>query len=215
MTFKATFIVEDLESALEGLRQEGMLAKQSTEVPDVVIAYSKDKDALIKGIEKFHKQRGLENIVLGDAYYKSLVVNEKADDTELLAAVKEPERKDVSIEDNKTEADLYAEVHPLDLGGVKHAENDADLLKKVKAGDDFSVELDPIDKDDDAARVTQAQTQRGGTGNPNDETRADGKPVDPAKQEKADKEGAEIVGKSIEIASGEEDAATKGATKKK
>lgn len=200
MTYKVSFMVEDLTAALKGLRADGLLARQSSEVPDLVVAYGKDKEALITGVREFHKTRGFENIKLDEDYFNDLVSNEKVTDEELLNAAKEPEHKEVSVQENKTEADLYAEVHPLDLGGVKHALNDEELLAKIKEGKDFSVKLDEIDEKDPAVVVTEAQTQRGGSGNPGDESAN-------AKLEPSDsKESKEVLAKSVEIATANEDA---------
>lgn len=195
MTFKAIIEVDDLTAALKGLREEGFLAKQSPESPDVVFVYGKDKGDLVEAAKKYYKTRGYENVVFEDDFYKNTVQSGKVDDAELLSAVKEPEHKEVSILENKTENDLYDERHPLDKGGVKHAVDDEDLLKKVKTGDDFKVELDDIKADDEAVKVTEAQTQRGGSGNPGEREEAE----DKEKDLKPSSEGADVVAKAVQV----------------
>lgn len=211
MTYQVTIMVEDLESALQGLRADGLLAKQSSEVPDVVHVYGKNKADLVSAAKKYQKTRGLENIKFDDKYFEGLVESAKVDDQELLSAVKEPEHKEVAIEENKTEADLYKEVHPLDLGGVKHAVDDQELLDKVKEGSDFSVELDPVKPSDEAVKVSEAQTQRGGTGNPGDAEKA----AEEAKnQPKPNTKGADVVADAVKISTSGDDSNKANADKK-
>lgn len=196
MTYKAKILVDDLRQVLVDLRKDGFLARQSSEEPDVVYVYGKDKDALVEVARKHYKQRGLENITFDDSFYEGLVEDEKVDDAELMAAVQEPEH--VEKEFNKTEADLYLERHPLDLHGKKHPANDEELLKAVKAGKDFKVDLKDAKEDDVAVKVTEAQPQRGGSDTVKSGTEAD-------KAEK-DKEGAKVVTGSVDAATQNEKA---------
>lgn len=208
MTFKATVMVDNLEKSLEELREAGFLAKQSSEQPDVVFIYGKDKEALIAAVKEQHKLRGFENIEFSDEYFESLIDNEKVEDEELLSAVKEPEHKEVAIEENKTEQDLYKEVHPLDLGGVKHAVDDEELLGKVKEGDNFKVKLDPVEPTNEAVKVTEAQTQRGGSGNPGEREEAAEKEDEKSQAEK-DRKGGEVIADAVKISTSNENSKDK------
>ncbi len=200
MTYKAKILVDDLRSVLVDLREDGFLARQSSEEPDVVYVYGKDKDALVEVARKHYKQRGLENISFDDEFYEGLVEDEKVEDEELLMALQEPEH--VEKEFNKTEADLYLERHPLDLHGKKHPANDEELLKAAKSGKDFKVDLKDIEKDDPAVKVTEAQTQRGGSDDPSNASEKE------TKEDKAekDKEGAKVVAGSVDAATKDEKA---------
>lgn len=207
MAFKATVLVDNLEHSLKEIREEGLLAKQSTTQPDVVFIYGKDKDVVVEAAKKQHKLRGFENISFSDEYFDSLVEEGDFEDEELLSAVKEPEHKEVAVEENKTEADLYEEVHPLDLGGVKHAQDDEELLEKVKEGEDFKVALEPVEATDEAVKVTEAQTQRGGSGNPGEREEA-AKKEDEKSQTEKDKEGAEVIATANKIATADDKSKT-------